>query len=83
MVQIPELFPTKLRTVGHAFCIVVKKAGAVATAYIVTSLITSQLIGSVFLVLNAVAVLACRNLPETTGEWALIYVPSLIIVGYG
>ncbi|KAJ1422890.1 major facilitator superfamily domain-containing protein [Ochromonadaceae sp. CCMP2298] len=66
-VTTPEMFPTSLRTVGHASCFALSKAGAFCTPFLVNSSLSGQAVGTVLCAVNLVGAAAASFLPETKG----------------
>jgi len=66
-VMTPEVYPTDLRTVGHASAVAWSKVGAFCVPFLVTSNVSTTVVGLVLALVNFCGAFACHFLPETKG----------------
>jgi MFS family permease len=65
----PELYPTKMRAIGHSLSTSFSRVGAILSPFIVqNSMISKEWIGGILCVVNLVSVFSVSLLPETFGK---------------
>jgi MFS family permease len=68
-VATPELYPTKLRAIGHSLCTSFSRVGAILSPFIVQNpLISKEWIGMILCFVNLISVVAVSWLPETSDQ---------------
>lgn len=65
----PELYTTDLRTEGHAVASAISNITAFMVPYLIFSSASTWTVALILALVNAFAVVACLQLPETTGRF--------------